>query len=451
VVAHEEDRASRLRRQRRDDEVDDLASAAGEERRRPVERTLPDPPDRAEELEDAPLLERGAHPIAHVAAEAMEVSLEILDLCCGHVAAEGLDVDGLARLDPRRHEVGDVLGVDPLGPAENATDRAPGGMPRDRPELERVLAVRRAGQGADRSVHPVCGDVFAPFERGEGHRRGESVRAARELDHLGHRCRLIGQSRDGRLEARLQLEFLRRGGEHLLLVVERLGAGQGELDPADVVVRERLGRLVRHLLVVDRVGLTLGAPRRDGSPGDRAERDEPHAREEADDQVEEVHVRRSVAPAPRGVKRAAAGSAEQAHDLVVLRKAPLALLGEDEAPVRDDVVLASLALEGERVVACVVERGRETRGPNVVAASDGAVEDLDPHVPHPIRGSGIGRARAWLRFAATSRPREARPPRPRPAGGARLGVRSSRASRGGGRGVPQIVLNCSNGWRQALQ
>ena len=26
-----------------------------------------------------------------------------------------------------------------------------------------------------------------------------------------------------------------------------------------------------------------------------------------------------------------------------------------------------------------------------------------------------------------------------------------RAARGGGRGAPQIVLNCSNGWRQALQ
>ena len=96
-------------------------------------------------------------------------------------------------------------------------------------------------------------------------------------------------------------------------------------------------------------------------------------------------MRRSVAPTPRAVKRRAGFSAEQRHDLVLLREAPLALLGEDEASVGDDVVLASLATDGDCFVACIVERGRETRGPNVVAVSDGAVEDLDPHDRHPIR------------------------------------------------------------------
>ncbi len=163
---------------------------------------------------------------------------------------------------------------------------------------------------------------------------------------------------------------------------------------------------VSEVLLVDLVGLSLGAPRRDGSPGDRAERNEPHAREEAYDQVEEVHVRRSVAPAPRGVKRRVSGSAEQGQHLVLLREAPLALFGEDEAPVRDDVVLAPLALDGGCLVPCVGQRGRETRGPNVVAVSDGAVEDLDPHDGHLIRAvdRGLGRARAWLRFVGYEPP-----------------------------------------------
>jgi len=53
------------------------------------------------------------------------------------------------------------------------------------------------------------------------------------------------------------------------------------------------------------------------------------------------------------------------------------LLGEDELALGDDVELALLALDRPRVEAVLVQLGRETRGPFVVAASDGAVEDLD--------------------------------------------------------------------------
>ena len=62
-----------------------------------------------------------------------------------------------------------------------------------------------------------------------------------------------------------------------------------------------------------------------------------------------------------------------------LREAALGLLGEDELAVRDDVELALRALDDAGVDAAGVERGRETRGPAVVAPSDGAVEDLDAH------------------------------------------------------------------------
>ena len=76
---------------------------------------------------------------------------------------------------------------------------------------------------------------------------------------------------------------------------------------------------------------------------------------------------------------------DQGEDLVVLREAALALLREDDRPVRHDVVLALLALERGGLVARSLQHGRETRGPAVVAVSDRAVEDLDAHawtVPH---------------------------------------------------------------------
>jgi hypothetical protein len=65
----------------------------------------------------------------------------------------------------------------------------------------------------------------------------------------------------------------------------------------------------------------------------------------------------------------------------VLREAPLLLLREDELSVRHHVVLALLALFDLRLVlGLVVQLGRETRGPCVVAVSDGAV--LDQNLGH---------------------------------------------------------------------
>jgi len=96
-------------------------------------------------------------------------------------------------------------------------------------------------------------------------------------------------------------------------------------------------------------------------------------------------VRRTVAPALRVVKDT--GSGEQGHDLVLLGEAPLALLREHERPFRDDVVLAPLALDREGLVSRLGEHGRETRGPEVVAVSDRAVEDLDAHDVHVIARS----------------------------------------------------------------
>jgi hypothetical protein len=66
----------------------------------------------------------------------------------------------------------------------------------------------------------------------------------------------------------------------------------------------------------------------------------------------------------------------------VLGEAALLLLREDELPVGDHVVLALRALDCLRVEAVLRQLSRETRGSFVVAASDGAIEDLDAHAPH---------------------------------------------------------------------
>jgi hypothetical protein len=64
----------------------------------------------------------------------------------------------------------------------------------------------------------------------------------------------------------------------------------------------------------------------------------------------------------------------------VLGEAALALLAEDQLAVGDDVELAVLARDDLRLVRRLgVELGRETRGPAVIAVSDGAVVDLDLH------------------------------------------------------------------------
>ena len=62
----------------------------------------------------------------------------------------------------------------------------------------------------------------------------------------------------------------------------------------------------------------------------------------------------------------------------MLREASRALLREQQPAVGDDIELALLALDRRRAVLCPeVDLGRETRGPAVVAVSDGAVEDAD--------------------------------------------------------------------------
>jgi hypothetical protein len=64
----------------------------------------------------------------------------------------------------------------------------------------------------------------------------------------------------------------------------------------------------------------------------------------------------------------------------VLREATFALLREDESAVGHDVELALLPGNGARLVrGQVVQLGRETRSPSVIAVSDGAVVDLDLH------------------------------------------------------------------------
>jgi hypothetical protein len=62
----------------------------------------------------------------------------------------------------------------------------------------------------------------------------------------------------------------------------------------------------------------------------------------------------------------------------VLREAMLALLTEDQLPICRHVELAFLTFDDRGVVqGLLVELGRETRGPAVIAVSDGAVVDLD--------------------------------------------------------------------------
>ncbi len=62
----------------------------------------------------------------------------------------------------------------------------------------------------------------------------------------------------------------------------------------------------------------------------------------------------------------------------MLREAALLLLREHQLPVSEDVELALLPrLDLGLVLGLGVQLGRETRGPLVVAVSDGAVEDAD--------------------------------------------------------------------------
>jgi hypothetical protein len=65
-------------------------------------------------------------------------------------------------------------------------------------------------------------------------------------------------------------------------------------------------------------------------------------------------------------------------DLGVLREPTFPLFREDELAVGEHVVLALLSfLDLGLVLGLGVQLGRETRGPRVVAVSDGAVLDQD--------------------------------------------------------------------------
>jgi hypothetical protein len=66
----------------------------------------------------------------------------------------------------------------------------------------------------------------------------------------------------------------------------------------------------------------------------------------------------------------------------VLRKSSLSLLREQEPAVGEHVELALGSLDRASVVfRPLLDLGRETRGPPVVARSDGAVVDLHAHRP----------------------------------------------------------------------
>jgi hypothetical protein len=73
-----------------------------------------------------------------------------------------------------------------------------------------------------------------------------------------------------------------------------------------------------------------------------------------------------------------ASSVEEVVDLGVLRESTFPLFREDELAVGEHVVLALLSfLDLGLVLGLGVQLGRETRGPRVVAVSDGAVLDQD--------------------------------------------------------------------------
>ena len=400
VLADEQDRASRLRRQRRDDEVDDLAPAAREEGRRSVERALPDPADRAEELEDAPLLERKAHLIAHVPAEAMEVALEVLGLCGRHVAAERLDVDGLARLDPRRHEVGDVLRVDPLGPAENAADRAPGGVPCDRAEQERVLAVRRARQRADRGVHP----VRRGRRRAVRARRGPSTRRTHPGGARARSPRTpVSSRRPAPRRPPGSAARARASSGESVNTSSSSSSASAHASASSIPPRSSSssGSSVSSATCSSSTSST-SRPARHAETALQATA--PSAMSPTPARKPTMRSNRSTCGGASRPRRGPSRGARPAQPSSVTTssssgKRPSLCLEKTRLPSATTSYWLRSPLDGDCLVACIVERGRETRGPNVVAVSDGAVEDLDPHDRHPIRAvdrgiAGLGRHRS---------------------------------------------------------
>jgi hypothetical protein len=88
-------------------------------------------------------------------------------------------------------------------------------------------------------------------------------------------------------------------------------------------------------------------------------------------------------PSSRSVLRASAGT-DEGENFSIVGEALLLLLREDRHAVGEHVELALLAGEVGGLESVLPELGRETRGPSVVAASDGAVQDLDLHRKKPI-------------------------------------------------------------------
>jgi hypothetical protein len=70
-------------------------------------------------------------------------------------------------------------------------------------------------------------------------------------------------------------------------------------------------------------------------------------------------------------------------------EAAFQLLAEDHVSVGDDVELTLLTGNGFCLVGgLLVQLGRETRGPDVIAVSDRAVVDLDLHPAEPTEATG---------------------------------------------------------------
>ena len=90
------------------------------------------------------------------------------------------------------------------------------------------------------------------------------------------------------------------------------------------------------------------------------------------------------------VREGPGGLGDERANLGVLREPALPLFGEDQLTVGEDVVLALRALfDPGLVLGLRVQLGRETRGPFVVAVSDGAVEDS--YLRHGWKPSGSDR------------------------------------------------------------
>jgi len=199
-------------------------------------------------------------------------------------------------------EIDDVSGANPVDAREDAADRGRHGMPGERAELERVLAVRGPGKAADRRVRPVGRNVVPPFQRRKRHRRGPSVGMPGELHHRVHRRRLVGERVDGGEEGRLELERLRDHPAPVVVRLERLGACVRGLDAVESLVLDAREKV----LEVEAVRLA-GSARLHPFPEHPAQGHETHERQCADDQVDDVHARVPSRAAPATSRERVAG------------------------------------------------------------------------------------------------------------------------------------------------